>query len=88
VISLTQSIAFDYAAQGVRANVIVPGLTTSERIAAQISASEELQAHLKTQHPLGHGAPINVAYLALYLASDESACTTGQIFAVNNEVIG
>jgi NAD(P)-dependent dehydrogenase (short-subunit alcohol dehydrogenase family) len=88
VISLTQSIAFDYAAQGVRANVIVPGLTTSERIAAQISASEKLQAHLKTQHPLGNGAPINVAYLALHLASDESACTTGQIFAVNNEVLG
>ncbi|HTT84006.1 MAG TPA: SDR family oxidoreductase [Rhizomicrobium sp.] len=88
VISLTQSIAFDYAVQGVRANVIVPGLTASERVAAQIAASEKLQAHLQKLHPLGNGAPVNVAYLALYLASDESAYTTGQIFAVNNEVIG
>jgi hypothetical protein len=37
---------------------------------------------------LGYGQPRSVAYLALYLASDESAQTTGQVFAVNNEVIG
>jgi NAD(P)-dependent dehydrogenase (short-subunit alcohol dehydrogenase family) len=43
---------------------------------------------VEEQHPLGFGQPLNVAYLALYLASDESAQTTGQVFAVNNEVIG
>jgi NAD(P)-dependent dehydrogenase (short-subunit alcohol dehydrogenase family) len=88
VLSLTRAIAFDYAGQRLRANVIVPGFTASERVARDVAAQPHLTRRLSEQHPLGYGQPQGVANLALYLASDESAQTTGQVFAVNNEVIG
>jgi NAD(P)-dependent dehydrogenase (short-subunit alcohol dehydrogenase family) len=88
VLSLTRAIAFDYAKERVRANALVPGFTASERVARDVEAHPELARRLGEQHPLGYGEPRSVAYLALYLASDESAQTTGQVFAVNNEVIG
>jgi NAD(P)-dependent dehydrogenase (short-subunit alcohol dehydrogenase family) len=88
VLSLTRAIALDYAGQRVRANVIVPGFTASERVARDVESHPQLTGRIKEQHPLGYGQPLSVGYLALYLASDESAQTTGQVFAVNNEVIG
>jgi NAD(P)-dependent dehydrogenase (short-subunit alcohol dehydrogenase family) len=88
VVSLTRAIAFDYARQRIRANVIAPGFTASERVARDVAALPHLTRRLDEQHPLGYGQPQGVAHLALYLASDESAQTTGQVFAVNNEVIG
>jgi NAD(P)-dependent dehydrogenase (short-subunit alcohol dehydrogenase family) len=87
VLALTKSIAFDYAAQRVRANAIVPGFTQSERVARDVKSHPELTRKLSEQHPLGFGQPEGVAHLALYLASDESAQTTGQVFGVNNEII-
>jgi NAD(P)-dependent dehydrogenase (short-subunit alcohol dehydrogenase family) len=88
VLSLTRSVAFDYAEQHVRANVIVPGFTASERVAREMAAYPALAQHYAKQHPLGYGQPERVAQLALYLASDESAQTTGQVFTVNNAVVG
>lgn len=88
IIALTRAIAFDYASQGVRANVIVPGFTASDRVARDLATHPALAEQIRAQHPLGYGSPQNVAHLALYLASDESAQTTGQLFTVNNEVIG
>jgi NAD(P)-dependent dehydrogenase (short-subunit alcohol dehydrogenase family) len=88
VLSLTRSIAFDYAEQHVRANVIVPGFTASERVARDMAAHPAIAQHYAKQHPLGYGQPERVAQLALYLASDESAQTTGQVFTVNNAVVG
>ncbi len=88
VLSLTRAIAFDYAHERVRANAIVPGFTTSERVARDLAAHPQLNERISAQHPLGYGHPHQVAHLALYLASDESAQTTGQMFAVNNEVTG
>jgi NAD(P)-dependent dehydrogenase (short-subunit alcohol dehydrogenase family) len=88
VLSLTRAIAFDYRGQGIRANVIVPGFTASERVANDLAAQPALAEHIGAQHPLGFGKPQNVAQLALYLGSDESQYTTGQVFVVNNEIIG
>jgi NAD(P)-dependent dehydrogenase (short-subunit alcohol dehydrogenase family) len=88
VLSLTRAIALDYAGQRVRANVIAPGFTASERVARDVESHPQLTGRIIEQHPLGYGQPLGVAHLALYLASDESAQTTGQVFAVNNEVIG
>jgi NAD(P)-dependent dehydrogenase (short-subunit alcohol dehydrogenase family) len=88
VLSLTKSVAYDYGKQGIRANVIVPGMTLSERVARDLGNQPALMAHMNEQHPLGPGKPINAAYLALYLASDESAYTSGEVFHVNNELIG
>jgi 2-keto-3-deoxy-L-fuconate dehydrogenase len=86
VLGLTKSVAADYVAQGIRCNAICPGTVQSpsldDRIKAQAAAGgiseEEARAGFVRRQPLGRvGSPEEIAYLALYLASDESAYTTG-----------
>jgi len=88
VVSLTRSMAVEYAANNVRVNALAPGFTASERVAGQLAAMPDYFARLQRQHPLGFGEPMNVAYFALFLASDESRFTSGQIFQVNNQMTG
>ena len=86
VLGLTKSVAADYVTQGIRCNAICPGTVQSpslnERIAAQAASGgiseEEARAGFVKRQPLGRiGAPEEIAMLAVYLASDESAYTTG-----------
>jgi NAD(P)-dependent dehydrogenase (short-subunit alcohol dehydrogenase family) len=83
VISLTRSIAQHYAAAGVRANVLMPGsietAMTREALAAPAyrEASDRMTLLGRT------GRPEEVAYAALYLASDESSFVTGSIHWVD-----
>lgn len=85
VIGLTKSIAADYIKQGVRCNAICPGTiqtpSLDDRIAAQASAAgsvEQARAGFVARQPLGRlGTAEEIAALAVYLASDESAFTTG-----------
>ena len=86
VIGLTKSVAADFVAQGVRCNAICPGTVESpslrERIAAQAAASgqslAQVEAAFVARQPLGRlGRTEEIAALAVYLASDESAFTTG-----------
>ena len=86
VIGLTKSIAADYVARGIRCNAICPGTIESpslrERIAAQAAASgqslAQVEAAFVARQPIGRlGLTSEIAALALYLASDESAFTTG-----------
>lgn len=86
VIGLTKAVAADFVAQGVRCNAICPGTVDSpslrERIAAQAAASgqslAQVEAAFVARQPLGRlGRTQEIAALALYLASDESAFTTG-----------
>ena len=84
VIGLTKAVAADFIGQGVRCNAICPGTVQSpsldERIAAQGGGPEVRQAFIDRQ-PMGRlGTPGEIAALALHLASDESAFTTGQAF--------
>lgn len=83
VIGLTKSIAQDYVAHGIRCNAICPGTVQSpsldERIAALGDATVVRRAFIERQ-PLGRlGKPEEIAALAVYLASDEAAFTTGTI---------
>ena len=84
VIGLTKAVAADFVGQRVRCNAICPGTVQSpsleERIAAQGGGPEVRQAFIDRQ-PMGRlGTPGEIAALALHLASDESAFTTGQTF--------
>ena len=87
VIGLTKSVALDYVQRGIRCNAICPGTVLSpslqERIAAQGDYDEILSKFVARQ-PMGRlGAPEEIAHLAVYLASDESAFTTGAVHLID-----
>jgi 2-keto-3-deoxy-L-fuconate dehydrogenase len=88
VIGLTKAVAADFIKRGIRANAICPGTIESpsldERIDAQARAAgqspEVIRQAFVDRQPMGRlGKPEEIAWLAVYLASDESSYTTGQI---------
>ena len=92
VIGITRSVAVDFVAHGVRCNAICPGTVDSPslrgRIRAQAAASGQNEQDVLTQfegrQPMGRlGRPDEIAMLAVYLASDESAFTTGTISVID-----
>ena len=85
VTSLTRSMAVEYAPDNIRVNAIAPSVTLSDRVRKLLEKSPEIEAISKT-HLLGLGEPIHVADLAVYLAGDESAITTGQVIPVDSGV--
>ncbi|OOG41359.1 SDR family oxidoreductase [Rhodanobacter sp. C05] len=88
VIGLTRSIAADFVARGVRCNAICPGTVKTPSLAGRVRAlGGDEAAHWQSfaeRQPMGRlGEPEEIAALALYLASDESAFTTGTIHVVD-----
>jgi 2-keto-3-deoxy-L-fuconate dehydrogenase len=87
VIGLTKSLAADFITKGIRCNAICPGTIATpsldERIAALGNVEEARKAFIARQ-PMGRlGTAEEVASLAVYLASDESAFTTGAIHIID-----
>jgi NAD(P)-dependent dehydrogenase (short-subunit alcohol dehydrogenase family) len=82
--SLTRSMAVDFAPHRVRVNAISPGGVATERILGMIEKSAETRALVEKNALLGMVQPIDIAQMAVYLASDESRVTTGQILAVDS----
>lgn len=87
---LTQSIAVQYAKKGIRANVIMPGLMNTPMAIEGISRStgmdkKELIAKRDKRVPLkgGMGSAWDVAYAALFLASDEAKFISGVLLPVD-----
>jgi NAD(P)-dependent dehydrogenase (short-subunit alcohol dehydrogenase family) len=74
---LTKATAVQYAEEGIRANSVHPGPTTTEML-RQILPTEELREARIDITPLGRfGSPDDVAYGVLFLASDEASFVTG-----------
>src|SRR5512134_54116 len=84
VISLTRSIASCYAARGIRANVICPGLIATP-MSQRAQESDHIRSRLSQLQPLtgDFGSPTDIANAALYLASDESSFVTGTVLTVD-----
>jgi len=87
VIGLTKSVAIDFVARGIRCNCICPGTietpSLEDRIASQGDRETARKAFVARQ-PIGRlGRPEEVAALAVYLASDESAFTTGTAVSID-----
>lgn len=83
VINLTRCLAVDHAAQGIRANVICPGVVDTAGI-RRVYQDPEQHAWLSQRHPLGRLArPEEIAAVALFLASDESSFMTGSVITVD-----
>jgi 2-keto-3-deoxy-L-fuconate dehydrogenase len=92
VIGITRSVAADFVEQGIRCNAICPGTVDSpslaDRIARQAAAQalpeQDVRQAFIARQPMGRlGKPAEIAALAVYLASDESAFTTGQIHLID-----
>jgi NAD(P)-dependent dehydrogenase (short-subunit alcohol dehydrogenase family) len=84
VAALTRSMAAGYAEHAVRVNAIAPGTTLSPRVRAV--ADSGVMKEMEARHLLGFVEPIDIAHMAVYLASDEARIVTGQIFSVDSGV--
>jgi NAD(P)-dependent dehydrogenase (short-subunit alcohol dehydrogenase family) len=86
MISLTKSLAVQYARQGIRANAICPGPIETPLLRTLWTSEEERNKRLN-RIPLGRfGTPEDIVYLALYLASDEASWTTGSVLVADGGV--
>lgn len=87
VIGMTKSVALDFVTKGVRVNCICPGTVESPSLDARLHAMgdyDEARRAFIARQPMGRiGKPEEVAALALYLASDEAAFTTGQAHVID-----
>jgi NAD(P)-dependent dehydrogenase (short-subunit alcohol dehydrogenase family) len=89
VVALTEHIAITNAAYGIRANVILPGLIETpmamEPELGRGISREQVIAQRRNRIPLAGrgGQPWDVAYAALYLASDEAGFVTGASLRVD-----
>jgi 2-keto-3-deoxy-L-fuconate dehydrogenase len=82
VIGLTKSVAIEYITKGIRCNCICPGTVESPSLHERLKATGDYEKAMKdfvARQPMGRIAKAEeIAALVVYLASDESAFTTGQ----------
>jgi NAD(P)-dependent dehydrogenase (short-subunit alcohol dehydrogenase family) len=89
VIALTREIAIQYAAKGIRANAILPGLMNTPLVAATImdSYGGDIDMAMETRDAMcttgKQGEPWDVGYAALFLASDEAKYINGAALLVD-----
>jgi 2-keto-3-deoxy-L-fuconate dehydrogenase len=88
VIGLTKAVAADYVTRGIRCNAICPGTIESPSLEARMRAQggdyAKVRAAFVARQPMGRlGTPEEIAAFVVYLASDESAFTTGAAHLVD-----
>ncbi len=85
IISFTKSVAKELASRNINVNAIAPGFIKTDMTA---KLSEELQDTMLKMIPLGRlGDPMDVAKLALFLASDNSGYITGEVIKVDGGMV-
>jgi 2-keto-3-deoxy-L-fuconate dehydrogenase len=91
VIGLTKAVAVDFVSKGIRCNAICPGTVRSpsweervEELGKTMGGKEKALDMFVGRQPMGRvGEPAEIAALATYLASDESAFTTGTAIPID-----
>jgi 2-keto-3-deoxy-L-fuconate dehydrogenase len=87
VIGLTKAIAADFVTRGVRCNAICPGTVETPSLGERMASTGDAAAartNFIARQPMGRlGKPEEIASAALYLASEESAFTTGQTLIID-----
>jgi NAD(P)-dependent dehydrogenase (short-subunit alcohol dehydrogenase family) len=76
-------MAGEYAAHRIRVNALAPAVTKTNRVLGLIETQPDIIKKTSERQLLGLIEPNDVAMTALFLASDESRTTTGQIFPVD-----
>ena len=91
---MTQSVALDFIKDKIRCNCICPARVHTPFVDAYLAKNypgceTEMFTKLAEAQPIGRmGTPAEIAYLALYLASDESAFVTGAAYDIDGGVLG
>jgi 2-keto-3-deoxy-L-fuconate dehydrogenase len=87
VLGLTKAVAADFVGRGIRCNAICPGTVDSPSLRERIGAAADTEAARKAfiaRQPMGRlGRPEEIAALAVYLASDESAFVSGTAVSID-----
>jgi NAD(P)-dependent dehydrogenase (short-subunit alcohol dehydrogenase family) len=90
ILTITRAAAIDHVSEGVRVNCIAPGTVDTPwigRITAGYDDPEEARANMQARQPHGRFVtPEEIAAMAAYLASDESASTIGACMIVDGGV--
>jgi 2-keto-3-deoxy-L-fuconate dehydrogenase len=93
VLTMTRSIAIDYVKRGIRCNCIAPARVHTPFVDGYLAKhypgrEAEMFTELSEYQPMGRmGTPEEVAYLALYLCSDEASFITGQSYPIDGGVL-
>ena len=93
VLTMTMSIALDYVKRGIRCNCICPARVHTPFVDGYLAKhypgrEAEMMRTLSEYQPIGRmGTPEEVAYLALYLCSDEASFVTGQAYPIDGGVL-
>lgn len=84
LVGLTKNVALDYAQQGLRVNVVCPGVIQTPMIDRFTGGNEEAIEQFKAHKPMGRiGQPEEIAETVMFLCSDASSFITGQAIAVD-----